>query len=214
MWERCARRSPNYGIRGVARRLNPSLRDGGHRLARHNTTGETRAGTVGRMTGAIVVGGVLNKGMQMAYSTQPVYTPGAGTTTASSVEGPQAYFRGTSEGWPGSEGNQYVGVTPVSTDPVVATVFATHVGSDMVRASSTSPFQRISLESRSSPGTTFGEWNLDSGLTHSPRTLRRARATRFRLLRREASFRRLASRYHRSLQLQGTSPQSWKRFPV
>jgi hypothetical protein len=35
------------------------------------------------------------------------------------------YFRGTSAGFPGSQALQEIGVTSVSTDPVVATVFAT-----------------------------------------------------------------------------------------
>lgn len=36
------------------------------------------------------------------------------------------YFRGTAEGWIGSETLRQIGVTPVSTDPVVATIFATY----------------------------------------------------------------------------------------
>ncbi|MET9259497.1 RHS repeat-associated core domain-containing protein [Amycolatopsis sp. NPDC004079] len=39
---------------------------------------------------------------------------------------PQALFRGTTRGYPGSEGTQRVGVTPTSTDPGVAATFATH----------------------------------------------------------------------------------------
>ena len=35
------------------------------------------------------------------------------------------YFRGTSEGFPGSAALQRIGITPASTDPVVATIFAT-----------------------------------------------------------------------------------------
>lgn len=35
-------------------------------------------------------------------------------------------FRGTSDGFPGSPGTQRIGITPTSTDPVVATAFATH----------------------------------------------------------------------------------------
>jgi len=34
-------------------------------------------------------------------------------------------FRGTSEGYPGSPGNQRVGITPTTTNPAVATVFGT-----------------------------------------------------------------------------------------
>jgi hypothetical protein len=35
-------------------------------------------------------------------------------------------FRGTTKGWPGSDAIQKVAVTPTSTDPGVATIFATH----------------------------------------------------------------------------------------
>jgi hypothetical protein len=38
---------------------------------------------------------------------------------------PRAVFRGTSEGFPGSAGVQRIRLTPVSEDPVVATIFAT-----------------------------------------------------------------------------------------
>ena len=43
-----------------------------------------------------------------------------GATDAATV-----FFRGTSEGFAGSPTLQEIGVTPVSTDPVVATIFAT-----------------------------------------------------------------------------------------
>lgn len=36
----------------------------------------------------------------------------------------QLFFRGTSEGFPGSPGLQRISITPVSTDPVVSTIFA------------------------------------------------------------------------------------------
>ena len=45
----------------------------------------------------------------------------AGRTTVNA----STLFRGTSEGWPGSPGTQQVGVTPASTDPIVATCFGT-----------------------------------------------------------------------------------------
>ena len=47
------------------------------------------------------------------------------TTTESSLNSPRYYFRGTSEGFPGSSSLQRIGVTPASTDPAVATTFAT-----------------------------------------------------------------------------------------
>jgi len=39
---------------------------------------------------------------------------------------PICYFRGTTEGYPGSPALQQRGVTPVSTDPVVSSIFAIH----------------------------------------------------------------------------------------
>jgi hypothetical protein len=39
------------------------------------------------------------------------------------IEGPLLY-RGTTPGWPGSRGLQAAGVTPMTTDPLVATLFA------------------------------------------------------------------------------------------
>jgi len=49
--------------------------------------------------------------------------------TAGGPAAAQAYLRGTSEGFPGSPGLQKIGITPASTDPVVATVFATEAES-------------------------------------------------------------------------------------
>ena len=46
-------------------------------------------------------------------------------TPAPPANGP-ILFRGTSDGFAGSPGAQRVGITPTSTDPVVATAFATH----------------------------------------------------------------------------------------
>lgn len=37
----------------------------------------------------------------------------------------RVYFRGTSEGYPGGRAAQLLRITPVSTDPVVATIFGT-----------------------------------------------------------------------------------------
>lgn len=37
----------------------------------------------------------------------------------------QIYFRGTSEGYPGGRVAQRIGITPATTDPLVATIFAT-----------------------------------------------------------------------------------------
>jgi hypothetical protein len=47
--------------------------------------------------------------------------------TSSATEG-TALFRGTTDGYPGSPGLQQIGITPTSTSPVVATVFATGSG--------------------------------------------------------------------------------------
>ncbi len=47
------------------------------------------------------------------------------TMSQSSDDVTGTLFRGTSEGFPGSQGLQRVGVTPASQDPLVATVFAT-----------------------------------------------------------------------------------------
>lgn len=43
----------------------------------------------------------------------------------SSSNSEQYYFRGTTEGYEGSPGLQRIETTPVSTDPLVSTVFAT-----------------------------------------------------------------------------------------
>jgi filamentous hemagglutinin len=50
----------------------------------------------------------------------------APTTQQSSGASGQTLFRGTSEGYAGNPGAQAAGVTPTTTDPVVATLFATH----------------------------------------------------------------------------------------
>ncbi|WP_296651289.1 filamentous hemagglutinin N-terminal domain-containing protein [Paraburkholderia sp.] len=51
----------------------------------------------------------------------------AATATGSATEG-TALFRGTTDGYPGSPGLQQIGITPTSTSPVIATVFATGSG--------------------------------------------------------------------------------------
>jgi hypothetical protein len=62
------------------------------------------------------------------------YAVGAGQWVVHNTGGPifaspdlplPPYFRGTTIGWPGSRGAQILGISPVSTDPLVATMFAT-----------------------------------------------------------------------------------------
>jgi hypothetical protein len=51
---------------------------------------------------------------------------GAANATSSVADGSASpLFRGTTEGFPGSAGLQNIGITPVSTDPAVSTVFGT-----------------------------------------------------------------------------------------
>jgi hypothetical protein len=60
------------------------------------------------------------------------------------------YFRGTSEGWPGSEALQLIGVTPVTTDPIVATIFATYAaqfGHAVIHVATDSELQGVQIES-------------------------------------------------------------------
>ena len=57
-------------------------------------------------------------------------------------------FRGTSEGFPGSKANQLIGVSPASTDPVVATLMATesnNSGKGIVYLSNTKQFAEVGV---------------------------------------------------------------------
>lgn len=76
-------------------------------------------------TGAAAEGAAVDaaKSVQAARSVdQPMHGSG-GAAGAESVTG--SLFRGTSAGYPGNPGLQRIGITPTSTDPGVATVFAT-----------------------------------------------------------------------------------------
>ena len=58
------------------------------------------------------------------------------------------YFRGTTAGYPGNPGLQKIGVTPASTDPIVATCFATEAekyGQGVVYIASSKELSGISI---------------------------------------------------------------------
>lgn len=77
------------------------------------------------------------------------------------------YFRGTSAGFPGSRALQEIGVTSVSTDPVVATIFATEsnsygIGVVHIAAAHDLPGVRII------PGNVLAEIECEAGVELHP----------------------------------------------
>ena len=78
---------------------------------------------LGKLTGRVFgprVGGTSNNELSIQKGTDTTNQVGNGNAA------PQYYFRGTTEGYPGNASVQKLGVCPTSTDPAVATVFATN----------------------------------------------------------------------------------------
>ncbi|NOT09808.1 MAG: toxin [Gemmatimonadales bacterium] len=97
--------------------------------------------------GPATVGALSRTGVTVATET----AAGAGVTEAALQSGDDAagaLFRGTSEGFPGSSGLQRVGVTPTSTDPLVATVFGTesqNYGKGVVQIATAADLEGVTL---------------------------------------------------------------------
>ena len=63
-------------------------------------------------------------------------------------EGEKYYFRGTTEGYEGNASLQRIGITPVSTDPLVSTLFATEAeryGKGVVYIASASDLDNVAI---------------------------------------------------------------------
>jgi filamentous hemagglutinin len=87
--------------------------------------GPAAIGKVGNLVRLSKVGGVGIVAEEAALASRTALAGETGALARAAESEIPTLFRGTSEGFPGSPGLQKIGVTPTSTDPVVASVFAT-----------------------------------------------------------------------------------------
>ncbi len=138
------------GTAVVAQRVaSSSAGQGVAAVARGTGRGLAAVETAGLRAGTAIAGRTFAQGSRGAQAAARFAETGNTAATFQAVDDTTGtLFRGTSEGFAGSSGAQRVGVTPASTDPVVATVFATegqNFGRGVVQIATPANLEGVSL---------------------------------------------------------------------